>query len=147
MKWVNGSEFFPPDWDHKHLRYAIDHVKIDTDLFDIVDGALQKIGAPTIEDHNNKLSVQKGIDAIAVKRPGRLEFSEIEWLDDQDDHIDRDYPRDWRPMHSINKLERGDIIRHKTGGDSYLVDYLGGDFAIAIKTKHISNPHEWEVFK
>jgi hypothetical protein len=57
MKWVNVSKGLPDDWQSKHMRYASDHYKLDTDLFEVRDNAFCKIGGT-----------------------GRLEFSEVEWL-------------------------------------------------------------------
>lgn len=125
MEWVNGSSFFPPDWEQKHLRTAADHTKLNNFIFRL---------------KNDGLETETGAT--------RLELNQIEWLDDREDLIPADHPRAWRAMHSINKLERGDIIRHKAAkGDTYLVDFTGGDFAIAVQVKHISNPIEWEVLR
>ena len=42
-------------------------------------------------------------------------------------------------------LQQGDIIRHKMGGESYVVTANYGTYAIAVRTVHVSNPGEWEV--
>jgi len=59
MKWVlcNSENFKDEDWAYKHYRYASDKIKLDTDLFEIRDGALMKIGGT-----------------------GRLDFNEVEIL-------------------------------------------------------------------
>jgi hypothetical protein len=43
----------------------------------------------------------------------------------------------------INKLRPGDIVRHKSGSEGYIVTDNYGYFAIAVRTIHISNPNEW----
>lgn len=56
--WVPATEkYFDEDWMFHHYRYAADKVKLDTDLFEVRDGALMKIGGT-----------------------GRLPFNEIEIL-------------------------------------------------------------------
>jgi len=50
---------------------------------------------------------------------------------------------DWEDIESISELERGDIVRHKSGGNSYVIDDNYGDYAIGVDTVHISNPCEW----
>lgn len=57
MQWVSCKNGLPDDWEFMHMRYAADHYKLDTHLFEERDGGLCKIG---------------GI--------GRLEFKEIEYL-------------------------------------------------------------------
>lgn len=52
-------ENFPDDWFMHHWRYASDHYKLDTDLFEVKDGGLCKKGGT-----------------------GRLEWHEVEWLDE-----------------------------------------------------------------
>lgn len=54
---VKQPENFPDDWFMKHWRYASDHYKLDTDLFEVKDGGLCKKGGT-----------------------GKLEWHEIEWL-------------------------------------------------------------------
>ncbi len=56
-EWRKASEEFPDDWESKHWRYADDHYRLDTDLFEHRNDALCKIGGK-----------------------GRVEYSEIEWL-------------------------------------------------------------------
>lgn len=43
----------------------------------------------------------------------------------------------------IKKLKRGDIVRHRITGNSYVIDGNYGLYAIAIKSIQISNPNEW----
>lgn len=63
MKWRNVTKVTPKNWNPDfyfyHLRYADDHVKVDTDLFEMSELGLIKKG---------------GV--------GFLPFSNIEWLDE-----------------------------------------------------------------
>jgi len=61
MKWTTCTPevFENEDWMNCHYRYKFSNVKLDTDLFEVRDGALMKIGGA-----------------------GRLEFSSIEYLDE-----------------------------------------------------------------
>jgi hypothetical protein len=43
----------------------------------------------------------------------------------------------------FKSLETGDIIRHVTGGDTFIVSANYGDCVIATKTINASNPSEW----
>jgi hypothetical protein len=45
----------------------------------------------------------------------------------------------------FNQLDRGDIIRHKSGGDTYLVNSNYGHRVTAVTTKDLTNPDEWEL--
>lgn len=66
MKWrlVQQSDF-TEDWQHSHYRYT-DGVKLDTDLFELAEGGLKKIGGT-----------------------GFLPFSEIEILDESSTPVTR----------------------------------------------------------
>lgn len=45
----------------------------------------------------------------------------------------------------FKSLRRGDIIRGIGTGTSFVVDAHYGDFVVAMKTMHVSNPDEWEL--
>lgn len=45
----------------------------------------------------------------------------------------------------MDKLDRGDIIRHVTG-ESYVVLQRRGRHVTAIREIDVSNPNEWELF-
>lgn len=64
MKWITCTPevFSNEDWNQDHYRYKFSNCKLDTDLFEVRDGALMKIGGS-----------------------GRLEFSAIEYLDESAD--------------------------------------------------------------
>lgn len=48
----------------------------------------------------------------------------------------------------FKKLSRGDIVRHKSGGASLLIDGDYGTRKTAIRTIDLINPSEWDlVFK
>lgn len=47
----------------------------------------------------------------------------------------------------ISELQVGDQIRHIDGAESLVVTAIYGDFAIGVRTTHISNPNEWELIK
>lgn len=64
MKWRTANEDdFHEDWMFSHYRYKHSNDKLDTDLFEIKDGALQKIGGT-----------------------GRLSFYSVEILDESASH-------------------------------------------------------------
>ena len=46
-------------------------------------------------------------------------------------------------IESLDELQRGDIVRHKESGRSYIVDANYSEYVIAMGTMHISNPSEW----
>lgn len=50
-----------------------------------------------------------------------------------------------KPLTSIKQFHRGQIVRHVTGGESYVVDENYGNFVTAVTTKNIMNPKEWEI--
>lgn len=43
----------------------------------------------------------------------------------------------------LQRLDRGDIIRHRTSGDAMVVTTNYGSHAVAVRTEHVSNPDEW----
>ena len=45
----------------------------------------------------------------------------------------------------FKSLRRGDVIRGLCSGTAFVVDAHYGDFVIAMKSMHISNPSEWEL--
>lgn len=46
-------------------------------------------------------------------------------------------------INNLSDLNIGDLIRHKSGGDSYVVVGNYGSFVTAIKEKNVMNPTEW----
>lgn len=50
-----------------------------------------------------------------------------------------------RDVARIGELCRGDVVRHKATGQTYLVDACYDKFAIGVTHQHISNPAEWEI--
>ena len=60
MRWENCADKpLDEDWWMHHLRYSFDHVKVDNDLFELVEGGLKKKGGT-----------------------GFLPFNLIEWLEE-----------------------------------------------------------------
>lgn len=61
MQWITCTHevFENEDWMNNHYRYKFSNDKLDTDLFEVRDGGLMKIGGD-----------------------GRLEFTDIEYLDE-----------------------------------------------------------------
>jgi hypothetical protein len=45
----------------------------------------------------------------------------------------------------FKSLRRGDVIRGLCSGTAFVVDAHYGDFVIAMKSMHVSNPSEWEL--
>jgi len=48
---------------------------------------------------------------------------------------------------NISELRVGDLVKHKSGGKSYVVDGVYGDRASAHASADITNEIEWEVLK
>lgn len=46
-------------------------------------------------------------------------------------------------MKDFSNLQRGDIVRNIGSGESYVVDANYGDYCIAMRSVHMSNPSEW----
>jgi len=65
MKWRTATaEDFDEDWMFSHYRYKFSNEKLDTDLFEVKDGALVKIGGT-----------------------GTLSFSGVEILDEEECYV------------------------------------------------------------
>jgi len=45
----------------------------------------------------------------------------------------------------FNKLQPGDAVRHKGGGDVFLVTANYGGRVTAVRTADITNPDEWDI--
>lgn len=46
----------------------------------------------------------------------------------------------------FDNLQRGDIVRQKTGHDSYLITQeLGNAKFIGVRTISVTNPQEWDL--
>jgi hypothetical protein len=45
----------------------------------------------------------------------------------------------------FRNLKRGDIVRHKTAAESYVVDWHNGRQATAVRTAYLTNPTEWDL--
>jgi hypothetical protein len=43
----------------------------------------------------------------------------------------------------FKSLRRGDVIRNSGSSTAFVVDAHYGDFVIAMKSMHVSNPSEW----
>ena len=43
----------------------------------------------------------------------------------------------------LHELRRGDIVRHRGSGDSYVITEPCGPWATAVRTIRVSNPSEW----
>lgn len=52
---------------------------------------------------------------------------------------------EWKPLSKISELKRGEIVRHKSGDKSYIVESCYGDTVTAVSIVNISKPNEWEV--
>ena len=52
-----------------------------------------------------------------------------------------------KQLRSIKELKRGTIVRHITDGDSLVIAANFGDYAIAVRTRYISNPSEWLILE
>lgn len=44
---------------------------------------------------------------------------------------------------SLSQLQRGDIVRHRSSGDSMVVTANYGNRVTAVRTVDITNPTEW----
>ncbi len=47
----------------------------------------------------------------------------------------------------LNKLERGNIVRSKANGTSYVVTGNYGGRVTAVRTADLTNPSEWELLQ
>ena len=45
----------------------------------------------------------------------------------------------------VQDLRPGDIVQHVITGMSYVVTDNYGEYAIAVRTAHITNPSEWKL--
>ena len=45
----------------------------------------------------------------------------------------------------ISKLKRGTVIRHKSGADSYVIVDNFGNYALGVRSVHVTNPDEWDI--
>jgi len=54
---------------------------------------------------------------------------------------------EWQGIDSLDELKVGDIIRHKSGGKSLLVESHYGNRVTAVRTVDVQNPIEWDVLK
>ena len=43
----------------------------------------------------------------------------------------------------MQNLKRGDIVMGKCSGDSYVIDVTAKEYAIGMRTAHITQPDEW----
>ena len=43
----------------------------------------------------------------------------------------------------LSDLKEGDIVRHKSDGEAYIVTGNYGDYVIAVRQIHITNESEW----
>lgn len=48
---------------------------------------------------------------------------------------------------SLSEIKRGDIIRHISGGESFIVDANYGTHVTAVTSKDITSPCEWVVLR
>jgi hypothetical protein len=46
---------------------------------------------------------------------------------------------------NFKKLERGDIVRHKTDHRTDVVDANYGNRVTVVRVSNVTNPHEWEL--
>ena len=51
----------------------------------------------------------------------------------------------WLSINEVSQLDRGDIVRHKSGGNSYVIDATYGERATAVDTRDITNADEWLI--
>ena len=47
----------------------------------------------------------------------------------------------------VQDLQPGDIVQSRASGIAYIVTDNHGDFAIAVRTAHVTNPGEWKLVK
>ena len=51
----------------------------------------------------------------------------------------------WRSVIKVSDLKRGDIIKNRLSGNTYVVDSNYGEWASAVTVQDITNPSEWMV--
>ena len=47
----------------------------------------------------------------------------------------------------MRDLQVGDIVQSRGSGMAYIVTANYGDYAIAVRTAHVTNPIEWKLVK
>ena len=53
----------------------------------------------------------------------------------------------WKALKNFSDLERGDMVRHTTSPESYVVSFNYGSRVTAVTTVDLTNPKEWEVLR
>ena len=61
--------------------------------------------------------------------------------------IEEESSKSFQDIDSLTDLKRGDIVRHKNGVHSYVVNSNFGNRVTASRTVDITNKIEWEVLK
>jgi hypothetical protein len=51
------------------------------------------------------------------------------------------------PIADLSDINRGDIVRHKSSADSYVVTAHYGDRLTLVRTVELTNPSEWWLVK
>jgi hypothetical protein len=51
----------------------------------------------------------------------------------------------WLRIKNLRQLQRGNIVRNRGTGQSYVVDSTGGDRVTAVTSIELTSPDEWEV--
>ena len=51
----------------------------------------------------------------------------------------------YKIVRTLRDLRRGNIVRHRTGGPTYVVNTNFGQRVTAVASIDITNPEEWEV--
>ena len=52
-----------------------------------------------------------------------------------------------QPITNLRDLQRGDIVRHRNAGDSYVIENVDGRGALGVRTILITNHDEWLLVK
>lgn len=50
-----------------------------------------------------------------------------------------------KKLKKISQLKSGDIVKNKGSAYGYVITANYGNYAIGVRTIHISNPNEWEI--
>mgnify|MGYP001108463121 CR=1 FL=1 len=51
----------------------------------------------------------------------------------------------WRSVSKVSQLKRGDIVKNRLSGNTYVVDSNYGERASAVTVQDITDPSEWIV--
>lgn len=101
---------------------------------------MTEIARKKFEILNYTLSDEFTVDGLADKLNELTKLTEVV---NKNDLLPR--VSGWLDIDSIAQLDRGDIIKHRSGGNSYVVNENYGNRVTAVDTRDITNASEWLI--